>query len=109
MHEASLARGLLKAALDASDGPVLELRGWVAEDEALSLDALQLHFDALSQGTRAEGARLDLELTHLQVRCAGCSQTYAPEHHLRLCPHCGSTDGTLLGTPGLGLRALTVA
>lgn len=108
MHEASLARGLLRAALAASEGRVLTLRGWVAEDEALSQEALQLHFDALSRGTRAEGATLELELTHLEVRCGGCRQTYAPEHHLRLCPHCGSTEGTLLGTPGLGLRELTV-
>ena len=85
------------------------LHGWVAEDEALSLEALQLHFDALSTGTRAEGARLALELTHLHAQCDGCGATYAPEHHLRLCPHCGSTEGRLLGKPGLGLTELTVA
>lgn len=109
MHEAALARGLLRAALEATEGRVLVLRGWVAEDEALSLVALQLHFDAASQGTRAEGARLELELSHLRVCCGGCGRDYAPEHHLRLCPHCGSTEGTLEGTPGLGLRELTVA
>lgn len=108
MHEASLARGLLSAALESTDDRIVALRGWVAESESLSLQALQMHFDAAATGTRAEGARLELELTHLSAVCGGCGATYLPEHHLLLCPDCGSTDGELQGQPGLGIRELTV-
>ena len=36
-------------------------------------------------------------------------ETYLPEHHLTLCTHCGSTEGTLLGQPGLGIDEIDVA
>lgn len=109
MHEASLARALLAAALDgAGDQRITAVRGWVAEDEALSAASLQLHFDGLATGTRAVGARLELELVHLRARCSSCAAEYAPDHHVTLCPRCGSTDAELLGRRGLGIHELDV-
>jgi hydrogenase nickel incorporation protein HypA/HybF len=110
VHESSLARRILEAVLararDAGVERVRVVRGHLAETEALSLESLQLHFEALSQGTPAEGARLELWLVHVEARCHGCGQSYAPEHHLLLCPRCGSTDGTLLGRTGLWIESL---
>lgn len=110
MHESSIARQLLSAVLDRApvDGRVRAARGWVAETEALSPESLALHFAAHAQGTRAEGARLDLRVVRIDARCRGCGAIYTPDHHLLLCPRCGDVEADLLGTEGIGLDALEV-
>jgi hydrogenase nickel incorporation protein HypA/HybF len=112
MHESTLARQVLDTVLQraVSDGAsrVRVVRGWVAETESLSADSLSFHFAAHARGTNAEGARLLLELIHVEARCRACGRTYAPEHHLLLCPACGSTDGEQLGRTGLAITSIEV-
>lgn len=84
------------------------VRGWVAETEALSAASLGLHFAAHAGGTAAQDARLELRLVHVEARCLACAHRYAPEHHLLLCPACGSSEGELLGRTGLGIESLEV-
>lgn len=110
MHEASLARGILQAVLThlPPGHRVRAVRGWAAESEALSADSLAMHFAGQAQGTPAEGATLRLRLTHVAARCRACGRKYLPEHHLTLCPDCGSTDGVLLGRTGLGIDEVDV-
>lgn len=112
MHESSLARQILDVVLDraesASARKVRAVRGWIAETEALSPQSLAFHFSAHALGTAAEGARLELRLIHVEARCRTCRTKYAPDHHLLVCPACGSTDGEQLGDTGLGIEALEV-
>jgi hydrogenase nickel incorporation protein HypA/HybF len=112
MHETSLARQVLDAVLQHAEhhgaSRVRQVRGWVAETESLSPESLSLHFAAHAQGTKAEGARLLLQLIHVEARCRPCGRTYAPEHHLLLCPDCGSTDGEELQQTGLAVTAIDV-
>lgn len=82
--------------------------GWVAETETLSAESLAFHFAAHARGTPADGARLELRLIHVGARCASCQRTYAPEHHVLLCPSCGSGEGELLGPTGLGVDSIEV-
>lgn len=112
MHESTLARQVLETVLQRSmaEGAsrVRVVRGWVAETESLSADSLSFHFTAHAQGTSAEGARLLLDLIHVEARCRTCGRTYAPEHHLLLCPGCGSTEGEQLGQTGLAITSIEV-
>ncbi|PTL82468.1 hydrogenase maturation nickel metallochaperone HypA [Vitiosangium sp. GDMCC 1.1324] len=112
MHESTLARQVLDTVLQrsVSEGAsrVRVVRGWVAETESLSAESLSFHFTAHARGTSAEGARLLLELIHVEARCRACGRTYAPEHHLLLCPGCGSTDGEQLGRTGLAITSIEV-
>ncbi len=112
MHEAALARRLLSAVLrgaaDAAASRVRAARGWIAETETLSAESLTFHFAALARGTAADGARLELRLVHVEARCRACAAVYGPEHHVLLCPSCGSIDGELLGKTGIGLDELEV-
>ena len=112
MHEAALARQLLTAVLaraaHAGAARVRSARGWIAETETLSTESLAFHFAAHARGTPAEGARLELRLSRVEARCRACGDTYAPEHHVVLCPRCGSADGELLGPTGLGLDELEI-
>lgn len=112
MHESSLARQVLEAVLAkaGSDGAarVTRVRGWLAETETLSRESIDFHFTALARGTVADGARLELDLRHVNARCLACSRTYAPEHHVTLCPACGSTEAELLGQTGLYIESIDV-
>jgi hydrogenase nickel incorporation protein HypA/HybF len=112
MHESVLARSLLHGALECMTregaSRVVRVSAWVAETETLSREGLALHFAAVAQGTAAEGAVLELEVTHVGARCAECGVDYLPEHHLLLCPQCGCGEGQLLGETGLGVRAVEV-
>jgi hydrogenase nickel incorporation protein HypA/HybF len=109
VHEAALARDLVAAVVaHAAGARVRIVRGWVAETEALSQESLAFHFLAQARGTVAEGARLEFDLVHVEARCAACGLRWAPEHHVLLCPACGSVETELLGETGVGIRALEV-
>jgi hydrogenase nickel incorporation protein HypA/HybF len=109
MHEASIARRLLDIVLaTAGSARVFEVRGWVAETEALSRDSLAFQFAAHARGTAAEDARLDLRIVRVDARCRACGGRYAPDHHVLLCPSCGAMDGELLGETGVGIDSIEV-
>ncbi len=112
MHESALARSVLEAVLDLAkqNGAerVRRVSGRLAETEHLHADAIQFHFTAHAKGTVAEGAELDLELVHVQARCSSCRAVYEPDHHVTLCPRCGATDASLLGSVGLAIESLDV-
>jgi hydrogenase nickel incorporation protein HypA/HybF len=111
MHETSLARQVLDAALQRAEhhgaSHVREVRGWVAQAQSLSPESLSFHFAAHARGTKAEGARLLLQFIHVEARCRACDHTYVPEHHLLLCPACGGTDGEELRQTGLAVTSIT--
>jgi hydrogenase nickel incorporation protein HypA/HybF len=113
VHESSLARQILSAVLDRARREravaVRCVRGWIAETEALSAESVAFHFAALAAGTIAAGARLELDVRHVEARCMGCSVTYRPEHHMLVCPACASTDAELLGDTGLGIDSIAIS
>ena len=112
MHEAQLARRILDVLLErvgtTSNVKIRRVLGWLAETETISSESLGFHFAAHARGTAAEGASLELRLVHVRARCRACAVTYAPEHHLLLCPACGSAEGELLGSTGLGIESLQI-
>lgn len=112
MHESSLAKQLLDAVLQRANGAdalrVRAVHGFIAETEALSTRSLAFHFAAHARGTPAQGAELAMRLIHVEALCRACDTRYAPEHHILLCPTCGSTEGELLGKTGVGIDFLEV-
>lgn len=109
MHEASLARRLLRAALErVPDGRIVAVRGWIADAEALSAASLAFHFSAHARGTRAEGARVDLAVERPIAQCTACGHTYPHGHHVTLCPRCGSAEAEVRGRSGVGIDAIDI-
>ncbi|HEX8825033.1 MAG TPA: hydrogenase maturation nickel metallochaperone HypA [Archangium sp.] len=112
MQESLLAgqvlNAVLRRALSHGASRVRVVRGWVAAAVSLSPEQLSSHFATQARGTTAEGARLLLELIHVEARCRACGRTYAPESPHPRCPVCGSTDGEQLGQTGLSVTALVV-
>ena len=112
MHETSLARQLLAAVLARAKAEgacrVRRVQGRLAETETLSRASLAWHFAAHARGTVAEGAHLELELVHVGARCPACGASFAPEHHLLVCPSCGAADAELEGETGLRIDSMDV-
>ncbi len=112
MHESSLGKQILSAVLDKADevgaSRIRTVRGWIAETEHLDPDSIALHFEAAAKGTAAEGATLVVEVRWVEARCSQCAVTYKPDHHVLLCPECGSTDAKLLGPTGVGVTTIEV-
>jgi hydrogenase nickel incorporation protein HypA/HybF len=109
MHESSLAKRILDEVLARAAGrPVRRVLGRVAEDEALSREALELHFQAHARGTVAASAELAFALRHLSARCKACNTLFLPDHHVHLCPACGAMDAELDGEPGVFIESIIV-
>lgn len=112
MHESSLGRDIVRAvvekAREAGAKHVRLVRGFVAETEWLNPEAIIFHFNAHARGTVAEGARLELKTSWLEADCKQCGKRYKPDHHVLLCPHCGSTEANVLGEPGLRIESIDV-
>jgi hydrogenase nickel incorporation protein HypA/HybF len=110
MHESSLAKKLLEAALErAPDRRIVAVHGWVADTEAMDRASLTFHFVAHARGTRAETARLELRLELVAAHCVQCGKRYSPDHQMTLCPRCGGTEAQLSGRTGIGIDAIDVA
>jgi len=65
------------------------LRGIVPE-------ALDLAFEAASVGTRAEGARIDLEIVQPRAHCRRCGMEFAIAIDSFLCPGCNHADAEMI-------------
>lgn len=109
MHELSLMTNLLDAAAATAGGaPVCALRVRVGPLSGVVVDALRFAFEALSPGTPAEGARLDIEETAPRFHCPRCGADYATPVGSYDCPSCGSAGGELRGGNELELVSIEV-
>ena len=112
MHESSLGRDILRVVVEKANDvgakKVQLVRGCIAETEWLNSEAIIFHFHAHARGTVAEGAQLELTTAWVEADCITCGKRYKPDHHVLLCPHCGSTEAKLLGDTGLRIDTIEV-
>jgi len=100
MHEMSIAASLLSLVEEELKKRRLEkLLAVRIRHGALANvvpDALSFAFEALTQGSPFEGARLELEEEPVVLRCS-CGASFSPEHKRELlfapCPACGEILG----------------
>ncbi|MGB9887645.1 MAG: hydrogenase maturation nickel metallochaperone HypA [Moorellales bacterium] len=59
-------------------------------------EALRLAFEALSPGTVAEGAELEIEEREVQLHCPDCGLDFSPREFRFSCPRCGHPRPSLL-------------
>ena len=69
-------------------------------------EMLTFAFETVSQGTKAEGARLNVEYAPITMRCNACQTQFIVEEHLYLCPACKQTDLTMLQGAEILLESL---
>lgn len=57
---------------------------------AVQPDAVRFAFEVLSNGGMAEGARLDITIIPIKVRCLECGKEIIMENYQPFCPACTS-------------------
>ncbi len=96
MHELSVMQSALDIAVDhakrqgAQRIHLIKLR--VGALSGVVPDALEFAFDITTQGTMAEGAKLDIERVPAACYCPACDIEFEPEHTFYECPRCKSLD-----------------
>lgn len=106
MHEMSLAEGVLQLVESTAEREQARcVKSVVLEIGALSAvepEALRFCFDAITRGSVAEGARLDILLLPGQGICLACTAEVPMNERYGSCPHCGSHQ--MQATQGLSMR-----
>ncbi|MBE7473685.1 MAG: hydrogenase maturation nickel metallochaperone HypA [Anaerolineae bacterium] len=95
MHELAVTEGILKTALAATEQngarAITAIDLVIGELSSIVDDSVQFYFDALSQGTLAEGARLRFRRISATAHCRSCDRQFSVKAPLEpLCPVCGS-------------------
>ena len=112
MHEMSLAENVLQIIEDAARtqnfrrvrAVVLEI-GKLAAVEA---EAMHFCFDAVTRGSIAEGAQLEIIETPGAGRCQACGMTVAMQEQYGLCPECGSPQLEIIAGNQMRIKDLEV-
>ena len=112
MHELGIAQEMLKIALDyAAKNKATRIAQFsvamsASADE--SEDSLRFHFDHLTRGTMAEGARVDITRVPGQARCLECGNDFAWTMDTLNCPHCSSARIRVLPQDEFQLTSIEV-
>ena len=112
MHEMSLAESVLEIIEDAARAQkfrrvrtvVLEI-GRLAAVEA---EAMRFCFEAVTHGSIAEGARLEIIETPGEGRCIACGRTVPLQEQYGLCPECGSPQIEIVAGNQMRVKNLEV-
>lgn len=113
MHELSVTESLLEIAqrhaAQAGARRVTDLYLVIGRLASIVDDSVQFYWDAISQGTICEGAKLHFERVPAKLLCLNCSETYLMPEDLIPCPKCGSDrvkvlDGTQFRLDSIGVE-----
>jgi hydrogenase nickel incorporation protein HypA/HybF len=113
MHEMSLAEGMLQLVEDgARQNAASAVKAVWLEIGALArveIDALRFCFDAVTRGTLAEGARLEIVATPGAAWCMPCGKRVAIERIGDPCPQCGCHQLQVVQGEAMRVREIEVA
>ncbi|RTL47954.1 MAG: hydrogenase maturation nickel metallochaperone HypA [Rhodocyclaceae bacterium] len=112
MHEMSLAEGILQLIEDAArrDGFSRVSGVWLEIGQLSSVEpeALRFCFDAVTRGSVADGATLEIIEQPGEGWCLKCCQTVAMSEQLGACPQCGSHQVQVTGGTEMRVKELEV-
>lgn len=99
MHELSVAESVVRTVAQATAGrSVLSVRLTVGALSGVVPEALGFAWDVATTGTPLAGARLDVDVAPVRVRCRPCAVgADLPEPLPVRCPTCGGRDVEVVG------------
>src|SRR5512135_3124638 len=93
MHEMSLAESVLQIIEDSARvqnfSRVRTVTLEIGQLAAVEPEAMRFCFDAVTRGSLAEGAKLEIVETPGQGWCMECEKAVPLQEQLALCPECG--------------------
>ncbi len=109
MHEMALTQSLVEAVCEHAAGRrVHSVKLEVGALCAVVPDAMTFCFDLATEGTVADGARLDLDIRPGTARCRSCAAHFELTDPILLCP-CGSADVEVLAGRDLKILSMEVS
>lgn len=112
MHEMSLAEGVLQLIEEAvkREGFQRVTGVWleIGRLAAVETEALRFCFDAVTRGSIAEGARLEILDLPGQGWCMECAETVPMNESLDACPRCGGYQLQVTGGTEMRVKELEV-
>ncbi len=112
MHEMGLIAGILEsvipAAQDAGAERITKVSLSIGEMTEVIEDVMVFAFEALTEGTLAEGAQLDLTIIAPRSVCLECGKEFDHDRLHVKCPECGSAFTQLLQGKELQVDSIEV-
>ena len=109
MHELSISQGIVESVCEAvPEGRVLVVTVEIGKLSGVVPDAVRFCFDACTQGTRLEGARLDIVDVQGRGRCGSCQQELDMEELITCCG-CGHPFLEIVRGQELRIRSVEVS
>jgi len=108
MHELALMESLVATVEREVAGRVMAVRLEVGALSAVVPDALRFCFDLCVEGTRLQGAELEILEVPGRGRCRRCAEELAIDGPLWPTCRCGSPDVEIVAGRELGVREVEV-
>ncbi len=112
MHEMSLSEGVLQLieqnARSQGFRRVMAVTLEIGELAGVDQEAMRFSFDAVTRGTLADRARLDIEPVPGEAWCMPCGQSVHIARRIDPCPDCGSHQLQVTGGNDMLLKSLEV-
>ena len=100
MHELSITQSILKISLEAASQqgatPIRAIRLRMGPFSGVVPECVQMYLDVLAKGTRAEGAKIEVETVPLKVLCRDCGRESEITRERIQCPFCLEEDAKKL-------------
>jgi hydrogenase nickel incorporation protein HypA/HybF len=92
MHELSIAANILELAEDeakqAGCQTITEIELEIGTLAGVELEALRFGFEAVSKGSMAQDAGLNIITTQAKAKCSGCGALFPVHSYFDPCPKC---------------------
>jgi len=112
MHEMSLAEGIIQLIDDsAAKNQFQRVKTvWleIGQLAGVEAEAMRFCFDAVTRGSIAEGATLEIIATPGQGRCYDCDKTVSVAARYEPCPQCGGYSVEVTGGTEMRVKELEV-
>lgn len=112
MHEMAIAQGILdivlKTAAEHAAQKVTGIRLLIGQMTQVEPDSLKFGFEALSMGSIAQGATVEITNVPLVGQCNNCRQQFSIEKYCFLCSSCNSANITVISGRELAVDYLEV-
>ncbi len=109
MHEMAITQSVVDAVCEHAAGRrVHSVRLEIGALCAVVPDSMQFCFELATEGTAADGARLDLDVHPGMARCRTCTNEFQLHDPILLCP-CGSADVEVLAGRELKILSMEVS
>ena len=112
MHELSITEHLLEDCIREARAQnavrIRVIRLCIGQLRGIVPDCIQIYLDMLSEGTIAQGPRIESETLPVKVHCLDCQEEGEITPHQLKCPHCGSMRLKLLSGKEFYIKSLEV-